>query len=252
MGKSKSKHKPAYELRSPWLRIVYEDRDIIVIDKQPGILSMAATPRQFSVKNVLDTYFSQRHLRCHSHVVHRLDRDTSGLMVYAKNMETALALRNNWKAHCLDRRYVALVEGRMEKESGTVESWLWEDSHYRTHSTPLHNIPSNEPWRQSMLWQEQRNVRGQAGKLAITHYRTLTPADDYSLVELTLETGRKNQIRVHMAELGHPVAGDLKYGSHTDPLHRLCLHAFRLHLLHPRTGQSLEFETPYPTAFVRK
>ena len=223
-----SKHRRKTELDSRWIRIVYEDKDIIVIEKQPGILSAAATGGQFCVKTILDEYFLRRHFKCHAHVVHRLDRETSGLMVYAKTIEAAMCLENDWKGRVFDRRYIAVVGGQMDKEGGTVESWLKDNKACVTFSSPTDN----------------------GGKLAITHFRVLNKNEKFTLVELRLETGRKNQIRVHMADLGHPVCGDDKYGSTQNPLHRLCLHAYRLFLFHPVTGKRMEFETPYPTDFV--
>ncbi len=225
-----SKHRRATELRSQWIKIIYEDKYIVVVDKAPGILSMAATPRQFCVKDILDKYFQQRHFGCHAHVVHRLDQFTSGLLVYAKTIETARILQTDWKSYCYDRRYVAVVCGRMEAEGGKLESWLRDDKNYVTHSSP---------------------VETEGSKHAVTYFHTLRATDQYSLVELRLETGRKNQIRVHMADTGHPIVGDLKYGNARNPLDRLCLHAFRLYLTHPVTGERLEFQTPYPTAFLR-
>lgn len=223
-----SKHRRKTELDNHWIKIIYEDKDIIVIDKQPGILSMAASARQFCVKTILDEYFQKRHFKCHAHVVHRLDRDTSGLMVYAKSIEAAQTLESNWKDRVFDRRYVAVVSGCMTQEGGTIENWLKDNKACVTFSSPVDN----------------------GGKLAITHFRKLKSNDDMTLVELRLETGRKNQIRVHMADLGYPVLGDVKYGNGRDPLHRLCLHAFRLFLYHPTTGHRMEFETPYPTSFL--
>lgn len=225
-----SRHRRKTELESQWLKIIYEDKDIVVIDKQPGILSMGTSARQFTVKTVLDEYFERRHFQCHAHVVHRLDRDTSGLMVYAKTIEAARVLERDWKGRVFDRRYVALVSGVIEQEGGTLESYLKDDQIGVTRSSPTDND----------------------GKLATTHFRVVERLEGRTLVELRLETGRKNQIRVQMADLGHPVCGDKKYGLRgDDPIHRLCLHAYRLYLYHPTTGLRMEFETPYPTAFRR-
>ena len=225
---SVSKHRRSTELSSKWIKIIYEDKDIIIIEKNAGILSMAATAKQFCVKTILDEYFQKRHFKCHAHVVHRLDRDTSGLMIYAKSIEAAQILERDWKNRVFDRRYIAVVSGKMEREGGTIENWLKDNKACVTYSSPTDN----------------------GGKLAVTHYRVDMTADDISLVELRLETGRKNQIRVHMADIGHPVLGDPKYGNGRDQLHRLCLHAYRLFLYHPMTGVRMEFETPYPTSFV--
>lgn len=224
-----SKHKRNTELKNRYVKIVYEDKDIVVIEKAEGILSMAATGKQYCVKTVLDEYFQRRHFKCTAHVVHRLDRDTSGLMVYAKSIEVERILEENWQDIVTDRRYVAVVCGKMEQEGGTIRSWLKDNKAYITYSSPTDN----------------------GGKLAVTHFHTLKTTDDFSLVELKLETGRKNQIRVHMQDLGHPIAGDIKYGNGRDPIGRLALHAFRLHFYHPMTGEPLTFETPFPTPFMR-
>lgn len=224
-----SKHRRKTELQSPWLEIVYEDKDLIVINKRPGILSMGASAKQFCVKTVLDEYFSRRHFKCHAHVVHRLDRETSGLMVYAKSIEAARILQEDWKGRCFDRRYVAVLCGQMSQPGGTAQSWLKDNKACVTYSSPEDN----------------------GGKYAVTHYRRIQGTAHFTLVELRLDTGRKNQIRVHMADLGFPVAGDAKYGNGQNPLRRLALHAFRLFLYHPLTNERMEFETPLPTPFLR-
>lgn len=223
-----SRHRQNTMLLNKYVKIVYEDKDIIVIEKSEGILSMASTPKQYCVKNVLDEYFEKRHFKCTAHVVHRLDRETSGLMIYAKNIETAKILEDNWHDMVYDRRYIAVLCGKVEKEGGTIQSWLRESKSFVTYSSPTDN----------------------GGKLAITHYHRLRYTDEFSLVEMKLETGRKNQIRVHMADLGNPVAGDQKYGNGRDPLHRLALHAYRLNFYHPITREQMEFETPIPKEFL--
>ena len=222
-----SKRKPKGELQSKFVKIVYEDPQIIVIEKAPGILSMASSHHSFCVKKVLDDYFHRTHQKCSAHVVHRLDRDTSGLLVYAKTIEAEQILEHNWQDIVTDRRYMALVSGKMEQQSGTVKSWLKDNKAYFTYSSPTDN----------------------GGKFAVTHFRVLRSSDTHSLVELKLETGRKNQIRVHMQDLGHPVCGDTKYGNGDDPIGRLALHAFRLNFYHPITGEPLHFETGVPRKF---
>ena len=224
---SRSK-KNAQTFRSRHLRIVYEDRWLVVVEKQPGILSMAAGHSSLNVKAVLDDYFRHTRQQCTAHVVHRLDRDTSGLMVYAKDMQTEQIMEHNWHQMVYDRRYVAVVSGPMEKDSGTIRSYLKDNKAYITYSSPTDN----------------------GGKLAITHYFTLDRNKDFSLVEFKLETGRKNQIRVHSADIGHPVCGDTKYGNDDDPIGRLCLHAFLLCFYHPVTHQPMEFETSIPKPFT--
>lgn len=212
-----------------YVNIVYEDRHLIVVDKAVGILSMAAGHSSLNVKSVLDDYFHKSHQRCTAHVVHRLDRDTSGLMIYAKDMAVEQALEHNWHQAVYDRRYVAVVSGEMERDSGTITSWLKDNKAYITYSSPIDN----------------------GGKHAVTHYNTLARTAGYSLVEYILETGRKNQIRVHTADIGHPVCGDPKYGNGDNPVGRLCLHAYVLCFVHPVTGERLEFESPIPPAFTR-
>ncbi len=224
-----SRHKRSTELRNKYVKIIYEDKDIIVIEKSEGILSMASVPGQYCVKTILDEYFRGRHFPCTAHVVHRLDRDTSGLMIYAKSLEARKILEENWHNIVFDRRYVAVLCGEMKQEGGTVHSWLKDNKAYVTYSSPVDN----------------------GGKEAITHYRRIATNRHYTLAEMRLETGRKNQIRVHMKDLGYPVAGDDKYGYGPCPLHRLALHAFRLYFYHPKTGELMKFETPYPTAFAK-
>lgn len=216
-------------LKSRYVKIVYEDRYLVVIEKNIGVLSMAAGHSSLNVKSILDDYFHKSHQRCTAHVVHRLDRDTSGLMVYAKDMETEQILEHNWHEIVYDRRYVAVVSGEMEKDGGTITNWLNDNKAYITYSSPVDN----------------------GGKYAVTHFHTLARTTDHSLVEYKLETGRKNQIRVHSADMGHPVCGDIKYGNGDNPLNRLCLHAYLLCFYHPVTGEQMEFETPIPTTFKR-
>lgn len=223
-----SKSKQNETFKSPYLRIVYEDKWLIIIDKNIGILSMANQhATSLNVKAVLDDYLQRSHQHCTSHVVHRLDRDTSGLMVYAKDMATEQILENNWHDIVYERRYVAVVSGVMKEDSGTVANWLKGNKAYITFSSPVDN----------------------GGKYAVTHFHTLERSRTHSLVEYRLETGRKNQIRVHSADMGHPVCGDIKYGNGDNPINRLCLHAYVLCFHHPVTHKPMEFRTPIPPAF---
>ena len=208
---SKTKRNDIFKSR--YVKIVYEDRFLVVVEKNIGILSMVAGHKSLNVKSVLDDYFKKSKQRCTAHVVHRLDRDTSGLMIYAKDMQTEQALEREWHDLVYDRRYVAVVSGEMEEDV--------------TYSSPVDN----------------------GGKYAVTHFHTLKRTTDHSLVEFSLETGRKNQIRVHTADMGHPVCGDTKYGNGDDPLHRLCLHAYVLCFFHPVTHERMEFQTLIPTSF---
>lgn len=223
----RSKHKKSFHCKE--LDIVFEDPYLFIIDKHPGLLSMSNNSRQQTVQTVLNRYLEKGGGRNTSHLVHRLDRDTSGLMVYAKDVQTQQSLINSWQQLVSDRRYLALVEGEFEQRRGRIQSWLTEDKKFVTHSSPVDN----------------------GGKYAVTHYNVLASFNGYSLVECELETGRKNQIRVHMADLGHPVVGDRKYGSAEDPMRRLGLHAYMLCFTHPVTGKHMRFETPVPYCFEK-
>ena len=223
-----SKHKRSQELKNRFVKLVYEDRWIFVVEKEAGILSMGNSSNTFSVKTILDEYLKRKKQKCTSHLVHRLDRDTSGLMIYAKTQEVQQIFEENWRDLVTDRRYISVVSGAMETKSGDVESWLKDNKAFVTYSSPEDN----------------------GGKYALTHYKTVKVGNDFSLVELKLETGRKNQIRVHMKDIGHPVVGDIKYGREGSPIGRLALHAFRINFTHPMTKEVLTFETPYPKSFL--
>ena len=224
-----SKRKPKEELRNKFVKIVYEDHAIVVIEKNIGILSMASSHHAFCVKSVLDEYFRRTHQKCTAHVVHRLDRDTSGLMVYAKTIEAEQILEHNWHNIVTDRRYVALCSGIPKSPQGSIESWLKDNKAYFTFSSPTDN----------------------GGKYALTHYKTMCVKNNYSLIEFKLETGRKNQIRVHTQDMGCPICGDTKYGNGDNPINRLALHAYRLFFYHPISGEELRFETSVPKIFMK-
>lgn len=224
------RHKPAEQLNNKFVKIIYEDPYLIVIEKNIGILSMAANHHAFSVKSVLDEYFRRSKQNCTAHVVHRLDRDTSGLLVYAKTIQAEQILEHNWHDIVTDRRYIALISGKLPKNQGTISNWLKDNKAYFTISYP------QDPG---------------GGKWAITHYKQIKSDGKHSIVELKLETGRKNQIRVHMQDMGCPVCGDIKYGNGDNPIGRLALHAFRLNFYHPITNEALSFETPIPRSFVK-
>ncbi len=225
-----SRDKHTHEFHSNLLKIVYEDAYLIVIDKRPGLLSVSTErQKERTACTILNEYLRRKDRRNRVYIVHRLDRDTSGLMMFAKDEKTQRTLRDNWHELVFDRRYVAVVAGNMERDQGTVRSWLTDRTLY-VHSSPVDD----------------------GGKESITHYRTIRRANGYSLMELNLETGRKNQIRVHMQDLGHPVVGDGRYGlEDVNPLGRLALHAFKLCFHHPVTGMDMHFETPYPAEFKK-
>lgn len=223
-----SREKGKKEFHHKLLKIVYEDAYLIVVEKSERLLSVnTERQKERTAYTILNEYVRRSGRQHKLYIVHRLDRDTSGLMMFAKDEKTQQTLRDNWHNIVFDRRYVAVVCGEMERETGCVHSWLTDRKLY------VHSSPTDD-----------------GGKEAMTHYRTIKRANGYSLVELHLETGRKNQIRVHMQDLGHPVVGDGRYGlEEVNPLGRLALHAFKLCFYHPVTGQQMEFETPYPTPF---
>ena len=232
------------ELRHPKLRIVYEDDALIVVEKKNGLLTVPvkADSKETTVFSILKEYVRKQSHRNTVHVVHRLDRETSGLLVFAKSHELQEYMRTYWRQLVTKRTYVALVEGKLEKKEGKITSWLTENPRTAlVSSSPVDN----------------------GGQLAITNYKVLKESalqtdeadlkTEYSLVELNLETGRTNQIRVHMASMGHPVVGDRKYGhgNESSPIDRLCLHARVLEFIHPMTEKKVRFETPMPKEFAR-
>ncbi|MEG0286412.1 MAG: RluA family pseudouridine synthase [Vagococcus sp.] len=211
------------------IEIVYEDEDIIIIEKESGMLSIAGQ-NQFEVTahNQLMGYVKRDHPKNRIYVVHRLDKDTSGIMLFAKNEQTKQALQENWKEKVFERTYTAVVEGEVKKNQGTIKSWLTESKTFKMYSSSFDN----------------------GGKEAITHYKKIRSNRNYTLLEVNLETGRKNQIRVHMEDLGHPIVGDKKYGAHGNPMKRLGLHATTLVLIHPTTGKKLKFNSKMPKKFA--
>ncbi|MEK0312518.1 RluA family pseudouridine synthase [Cohnella sp. 56] len=211
------------------LSIIHEDDDLIVVSKEAGLLSIASPQEnELTAYRQLTDHVRRSDPRSRIFVVHRLDRDTSGVMMFAKSEAVQQSLQNNWQEAVTERVYVALVEGRVSKLEGTISSWLKESKTLKMYSSPYPND----------------------GQHAVTHYKTLETRPQLSLLEIRLETGRKNQIRVHMQDIGHPVVGDKKYGSKSKVLGRLGLHARVLAFVHPTTGQQLRFETDIPKTFV--
>lgn len=221
--------RPFVVFSHPRIKLVYEDNDIIVINKGSGILSVSTdNVKDGTAYSILRDYLKKKDPRLMLFVVHRLDRDTSGLMMFAKNVEAKEAMQHNWNNMVLGRRYVVVVEGKVEQEEGVVKSYLAETSQFEVYSTQ----------------------NPDEGQLAITRFKRLQCNNGYSLMELSLDTGRKNQIRVHMKDLGHPIVGDRKYGAKASPIHRLGLHARTLHFAHPVTKKEMLFETPIPSRFL--
>ncbi len=221
--------RPFVTFSHPRIRLVYEDDDIIVVHKGSGILSVGTDNRSDGTAySIVRNYLKNKDPHLKLFIIHRLDRDTSGLMMFAKNIEAKEAMQHNWNNMVLSRTYVAVVEGKVEEESGTVRSYLAETSQYEVYSTQ----------------------NPEEGQLAITRYKRLDCRHGYSLMELSLDTGRKNQIRVHMKDLGHPIVGDRKYGAKSSPLRRMALHARTLRFVHPVTRKDMLFETPIPSRFL--
>ena len=216
--------------RHPRVKLVYEDDDVIVINKGYGILSVRTNPmkREECAYDIVRDYIKDVNPRNRLYVVHCLDRDTSGLMMFAKTEESQQVLRHNWNNMILERLYVAVLEGYLEEDKGYVKSRLAENSQFVVYST---DVPGE-------------------GRLAVTHYEVMERGHGYTLAQFSLDTGRKNQIRVHASDLGHPIAGDRKYGASTSPIHRLALHAMTLRFAHPVTRKDMNFQTPIPAAFI--
>jgi len=211
------------------LTIVHEDEAIIVIDKSAGLLTIATEKEKTRTAYYrLTEWLKQRSGsdRERIFIVHRLDRETSGLLVFARNETVKRQLQDNWQE--VDKRYTAIVEGVPKEKSGRIASNLRETKFLRVYST---HDSKNE------------------GRPSVTNYKLLKAGNNYAMLEITLETGRKNQIRVHLSDIGHPVVGDKKYGTGTDPLGRLALHANYLAFAHPITGERLEFHSKMPAKF---
>lgn len=224
----------------PKLKIVYEDDHLIIVEKMQGLLTVAAHPgaSETTAFSILRDYVKRENRKNGIFVVHRLDRETSGLLVFAKTQELQEYMRTYWRQLVTMRTYVAVVEGIVEKDEDTITTWFTEDPK----STMVYSSPVDD-----------------GGKIAITNYKvikrtapeTAEEGRAYSLVELHLETGRTNQIRVHMRGIGHPVVSDRKYGSgNVPPIDRLALHARILEFIHPVTEQKVHFETPVPRDFL--
>ncbi len=210
------------------LRLLYEDRDLLVADKPAGLLTVATeTEKRQTLYALVFDYLKRSRPPQRPLVVHRLDREASGPVLFAKNETAKRLLQDQFKEHSAGRLYRALTEGRIARDAFTVTSYLAEFGVNRCGSTPNTAI----------------------GKLAVTHVRVLQRAPDRTLVEVRLETGRKHQIRVHLAEQGHPILGDPVYGRRRSPHRRLALHGVSLSCVHPVTGKAMTWESPAPDWF---
>lgn len=229
------------------LRIVHEDRDLIVVDKPAGLLTAGEPGTDVrSAFREIKKYVREKVKRRGTQVwiIHRLDKEASGLLVFAKTEKAFEWLKEQFRTKRAHRLYAAVAEGLVGTgagaHSGTIQSFLFEDDDgvVRSEAGPIRRDASGKPLRTE-------------GKLAVSHYRVLASGKGRTLVQVRLETGRKNQIRVHFQYLGHPLVGDRRYGAATDPIDRLCLHACELGFAHPATGQTVRFTSPPPPAFKR-
>jgi len=207
---------------------VYEDESVIVVDKPAGLLTMGTeSEKSNTLYALLRAYLNNKKPPEKVFIVHRLDREVSGLVVFAKTFEAKERLQDQFKDHSAGRRYIAVVEGQIKADEFTIRSHLAENTAFKVYSTPNQKI----------------------GRPAVTHVRVLRRNPKTTLVEVRLETGRKHQIRVHLADKGHPIVGDKNYGSRLNPIRRLALHGAHLEFKHPASGKRMSFDSNYPKAF---
>lgn len=213
-------------MKNKKLDIIHEDKEMIVVNKEPHLLTMGnEKERENTLYHKVSEYVKKQHKSNKIFIVHRLDRDTSGVVLFAKNINLKQELQNDWNKLAKIREYIAVVEGKLEGK-GCIKEYLKETKTYLTYAS-----------------------KDRTGDLAITNYEVLKATNNYSVIKINIETGRKNQIRVAMQNLGHPIIGDKKYGSKKNPLRRLCLHASKLVLIHPKTKKELEFNAKIPPQF---
>lgn len=215
----------------PRIKLVYEDADIMVVDKGYGVLSTAAgnNIKDETVYNVLRKYVKLRSEHARVYMVHRLDRDTSGLMLVARTAKARECFLTQWATLVSERKYEAIVEGNVEQEQGVVQNYLRDADNYEV-------VSSLDP--------------DDGGELATTRFKVIDRSKRFTRVELSMRYGHKNQLRVHMKDLGHPISGDRKYGGRPNGIHRPALHATRLAFTHPITGEKMAFESPIPANFM--
>jgi 23S rRNA pseudouridine1911/1915/1917 synthase len=217
-------------LKMPGVVIVYEDEHLLVVNKNAGLLTIATEKeKRDTVYSMLSSYVKTQDRSNKIFIVHRLDRETSGLMLFARSKEIKELLQETWTQTVAERTYLAVIDGQLDPPEGTHSSYLFESKAFIVYS-------SQDPER---------------GQHAVTNYSTVKSNEAFSLLKVNLETGRKNQIRVHMKDLGHPIIGDKKYGSSSNPIKRLGLHAWVLSFKHPVTGKKLRFETSVPGSFLK-
>lgn len=206
--------------------IIYEDKDIIVINKPSGLLTVATEKeKNKTAYHLVMEYLKKKNKNNRIFIIHRLDKDTSGIIMFAKNERAKHLYQDNWNDIVKKRCYYAVIDGKMENKEGTIKSYLKENG--------------------NMVY----SVKDRSGKLAITEYKVLKERKNISLLDINLKTGRKNQIRVHMKENKTPILGDLKYGEKSKLINRLALHAYKLELINPVTKKLLTFEVNMPNEF---
>lgn len=211
------------------LDILYEDKELLVINKPSGLLTIATDKKEDNtLYHKAREYVKKQNPKNKIFIVHRLDKDTSGIVVFAKSENIKLALQNNWDKLAIIREYIALVCGQPKEKKGQIKSYLKETKTFQVYSS-----------------------QDKKGKLAITNYEVLKSNKEYSLIKINILTGRKNQIRVHMKDIGCPVVGDKKYEALKNPFRRLCLHANKLEIIHPFTHKKMVFETDIPLSFKK-
>lgn len=209
------------------LEILYEDKQLIAVVKPSGLLTIGTDKeKDKTLYRKVSDYVKKQHKSNKVFIIHRLDKDTSGIILFAKDEKVKRILQHNWDKTI--RYYVALVEGKVTNQ-GTIKNWLKETKTLYTYSSNKKND----------------------GVLAITKYKPILSTKEYSLLNIEILTGRKNQIRVHMKDINHPIVGDKKYGSIKNPIRRMCLHACYLKFIHPITNKEIILESNYPTIFDR-
>ncbi len=223
--------RPFAVLRNHMVNVIWEDQDLVVVEKKSGLLTVPSGPnrREKTALDLVNDYVYASDGHSHAYVCHRLDQYTSGILIFAKNPYVQEILRNEWNVHVVERKYTAICEGYPEKEKGEVRSYLAENSAMKVYSTQ----------------------NPEEGKLSVTRYKVVKRLGDYCMMDIQILTGRKNQIRVHMSDLGCPIAGDKKYGAVSNPCGRLMLHNHVLQFIHPVTHNNLRFELPLPSEFPK-
>ena len=204
------------------LDIIYEDKSILVINKPTHLLTISDNKNSPNLYYEVYDYLHKKNQKVF--IVHRLDKDTSGVILFAKSEDVKRNLQDTWDN--TTREYVTVVEGKLENKKGVVKEYLTEDKTLHTYSTDKKH-----------------------GKLAITEYEVIDEDKNFSILKINIKTGRKNQIRVAMQDINHPIVGDKKYGSTKNPLRRVCLHATKLVIIHPKTKEILEFNSNIPKEF---